>query len=173
VKARTGARTAEVTLLAAIHAFAVARSPRLAFAPAGPTSPSASATPGTGLRANGTALGGRGEDGPSWLIRVDPRDGAVCVFRDALVVAHFSRAVDATSVTAQTFRVWDDQGPIPGAFRLSPDACVLIWEARRPLEPHVHHFVTASRLRDVSGREVSSHQSRFLTCDLMRHDISG
>lgn len=176
-------------MLAAIHAFALTRSQRPSATPARPFrdrtagAAEAAGTPSTvtgpstalrqGLRASGGAPCGPGEDGPCWLLRVDPRDGAACVFRDAPVVAHFSRAVDPASVSAATFRVWGEQGPIPGAFCLSPDACVLIWEAGRPFQAHVHHFVTISRLRDARGREVSSHLSRFLTCDLMRHDLSG
>jgi hypothetical protein len=104
---------------------------------------------------------------------MDPSDGAVCVFRDSSVVAHFSRPLDAATVSAQTFRVWDDQGAVPGRLRLSPDGSVLMWEPDAPLAAYVHHFVISTGLRDARGREVAHHLSRFLTCDLMRRDISG
>jgi hypothetical protein len=106
------------------------------------------------------------------MIRVEPRDGAVCVFRDAPVVARFSACLDAASVGADTFRVMDDRGPLDGELRVSPDARVLIWEPRQPLAPNLHHFVMASGLRDARGREVSPHLSRFLTCGLTRKDLS-
>jgi hypothetical protein len=85
---------------------------------------------------------------------------------------HFSRPLDPAGVSAQTFRVQADGGAVPGHVRLSPDASVLIWEPAAPLAAYVHHFVVSSGLRDVRGREVAAHLSRFLTCDLMRHDIS-
>jgi hypothetical protein len=107
------------------------------------------------------------------LLRVDPRDGAVCVFRDTAVVAHFSRQLDPAGISEQTFRVQADRGVVAGRVRLSPDARVLIWQPAEPLAPYVHHFLICSGLRDARGREVISHLSRFLTCDLMRHDISG
>jgi hypothetical protein len=126
-----------------------------------------------GLRVRGGETDVFTDGTPGALVRIDPRDGSVCVFRDTPVVAHFSRPLDPTGVTAQTFRVQDDQGPVPGRLRLSPDASVLIWEPAEPLAAYVHHFVVSSGLRDARGRELTTHLSRFLTCDLMQRDISG
>jgi len=126
-----------------------------------------------GLRASGAGLGPAGGTGACWIIRVDPRDGADCVFRDAPVVARFSGCLDPASVSADTFRVLDDQGPLSGDLRVSPDGRVLIWTPLRPLSPDQHHFVVASGLRDVRGREGGAHLSRFRTCGLTRQDLSG
>jgi hypothetical protein len=126
-----------------------------------------------GLRVRGGEPAGSADGAPAAVLRVDPRDGAVCVFRDTPVVAHFSRPLEPTSVSPQAFRVQADGGALPGHVRLSPDASVLIWEPAEPLAPYVHHFVVSSGLRDARGREVAVHLSRFLTCDLMRRDISG
>lgn len=170
MKPRSPALRVETTLLAAIHSRALQRRQK------GWSAPEAAAGPGVlrpGLRSHGSESGGPGEDGPASVVRIDPHDGAVCVFRDTPVVAHFSRPLDPAGVSSQTFRVWDDQGAVLGHVRLSPDASVLLWEADAPLAAYVHHFVISSGLRDTRGREVSPHLSRFLTCDLMRRDISG
>jgi hypothetical protein len=113
------------------------------------------------------------DDAPASLLRIEPQDGAVCVFRDSPVVAHYSRPLDPASVGAETFRVWADEGVVSGRLRLSPDGSVLIWEPGAPLGSFVHHFVSSSGLRDARGREVAERLSRFLTCDLMRRDLSG
>jgi hypothetical protein len=124
------------------------------------------------LRSSGTGHG-TSDDGGCWIVRIEPGDGAVCVFRDAPVVVRFSGCLDAASVGADAFRVMDDRGPLAGELRLSPDARVLIWEPLQPLAANLHHFVMASGLRDARGRAVSTHLSRFLTCGLMRKDLSG
>lgn len=170
MKPRPAALRIETALLVAIRSRALQR-PRKDFA-----APEAAAGSGVlrpGLRSHGSDSGGPGEGGPSSVVRIDPRDGAVCVFRDTPVVAHFSRPLDPAGVSSQTFRVWDDQGAVPGHVRLSPDACVLMWEPDGPLAAYVHHFVISSGLRDTRSHEVRAHLSRFLTCDLMRRDISG
>ena len=127
----------------------------------------------TVLRCHGMESAGSADDAGARLLRIEPRDGAVCVFRDTPVIAHFSRPLDADSVGPDSFRVWDDRGAVAGLVRLSPDASVLIWEPGVPLVANVHHFVIASGLRDVRGHELASHLSRFLTCDLTRKDLTG
>lgn len=126
-----------------------------------------------GLRSSGGCMGPAGEPEACWMIRVDPQDGADCVFRDTPIVARFSGCLDPASVCADTFRVLDDQGPLTGDLRMSPDGHVLIWAPHTPLSPNLHHFVMASGLRDARGREVSAHLSRFRTCGLTRQDLSG
>ena len=126
-----------------------------------------------GLRGRGGETGFADDGCPGAVVRVDPRDGAVCVFRDTAVVAHFSRPLDPAAVSAESFRVQDDRGPVAGRVRLSPDAGVLIWEPAEPLAAYVHHFIVTAGLRDARGREIATHLSRFLTCDLMQRDISG
>jgi hypothetical protein len=170
VKPRSPALRIETALLATIHSRAWQPHQK------GWSASEAAAGSGVlrpGLRSHGSESGGAGEDGPTSVLRIDPRDGAVCVFRDTPVVAYFSRPLDPAGVSAQTFRVLDDQGAVSGHVRLSPDACVLMWKPDGPLAANVHHFVISSGLRDTRSREVSAHLSRFLTCDLMLRDISG
>ena len=113
------------------------------------------------------------EEGPAQVVRVDPDDGATCVFRDAPVVARLSRPLDAESLGGPSFRVEDQEGPVPGRFLVSPDGHVVIWRAERPLIPGAVHFVVACGLRDRSGREVARHVSRFVPCDLSFSDLPG
>lgn len=171
MKPRAPVARVETALLAAIHSRALHG--RGNGGPAGETASAGAGLPRQGLRSHGVEPGGPGGDGPASVVRVAPHDGAVCVFRDTPVVAHFSKPLDPASVGLQTFRVWDDRGPLPGHVRLSPDASVVIWEPDAPLTANAHHFVVCSGLRDARAREVAGHLSRFLTCDFMRRDISG
>jgi hypothetical protein len=110
--------------------------------------------------------------GPAFVLRVDPRDGATGVFRDAAVVACLSHAAEPASVSAQTFRVEETgAGAVPGRVTLSPDRAVVVWTARRLLTPGVEHVVTADGLRDARGRTVAPHSSRFVPCDLVLADL--
>jgi hypothetical protein len=112
--------------------------------------------------------------GPPLVLRVDPRDGATGVFRDAPVVACLSHAADAATVSLDTFRVVEEGGsPVPGRVSLSPDRAVVIFTAGRLLRPGVAHVVTADGLRDLRGLPVRPYSSRFVPCDLVIGDVSG
>lgn len=207
----------DATILATLHAWAVAKAPRLARLlpgraceadPAGlrgaglvgedrknhfepvstwalPTERGAVAIASSGalrspvtasrqgLRSRNVAVGGPGDDGPVRVERIDPRDGAGGVFRDAPVIARLSHPADPLTLSAESFRVRDDAGAVPGSARLSPDGRVLIWQAQRLLQPDVLHFVTTAGLRGRGGTEVRPHVSRFCTCDLVRDDLPG
>lgn len=110
-------------------------------------------------------------DGPVRVLRVDPRDGATGVFRDAPVVASLSHPMQASSVTAEAFAVEDDGGAVPGRTALSPDGHFVIWRAERLLVPGVAHRVRVAGLRDVRGRTMAPHQSGFVPCDLTLRDV--
>ena len=111
--------------------------------------------------------------GPAVVLRVDPRDGATGVFRDAAVVACLSHAAEVGSVGPETFRVEEDGGGlVPGWLCLSPDRAVVIWTARRLLTPDIEHVVTADGLRDARGQAVVPYSSRFVPCDLVLNDVS-
>jgi hypothetical protein len=111
--------------------------------------------------------------GPAFVIRVDPRDGATGVFRDAPVVACLSHAADASSVGPETFRVEERGGAaVPGRLALSPDRAVVFWTAGRLLTPGIEHVVTADGLRDARGRTVAPYSSRFVPCDLVLGDLA-
>ncbi|HVR69583.1 MAG TPA: Ig-like domain-containing protein [Vicinamibacteria bacterium] len=111
--------------------------------------------------------------GPAFVVRVDPRDGATGVFRDAPVVACLSHAADVSSVGPETFRVEEQGGDaVPGRLRLSPDRAVVIWTAHRLLTPGIEHVVTADGLRDARGGRVAPYSSRFVPCDLVLEDVS-
>ena len=111
--------------------------------------------------------------GPAWVTKVDPGDGATGVFRDTPVLARLSHPADAASVTG-SFRVEErGGGEVPGAVLLSPDGRLLIWTAARLLAPGVEHLVTADGLKDHRGRQVAPHRSRFVPCALARDDVPG
>jgi hypothetical protein len=124
-----------------------------------------------GLRSNMLVFGsGRGDD-PTRVVRVDPADGLTCVFRDTPVLARLSRAADALSLSASTFRIEDPDGPVSAHVRLSPDRCVVIWRAERLLEPGVEHRVVLDGLLDQRGRPVTPYCSRFVPCTLVRAEL--
>ena len=110
-------------------------------------------------------------DHPLRVLYLDPMDGATGVFRDALVVASLSHALDAASVTAEAFAVEDEDGTVPGRTVLSPDGRCVVWRAERLLAPGTAHRVTVAGLRDVRGRTVAPHRSRFVPCDLTYRDV--
>jgi hypothetical protein len=103
--------------------------------------------------------------------RVEPPDGATQVLRDAPVVLQLSTPVDLASLSSETLRVQDPEGPVPGRFKVSPDLQVVIWGAERPFRAGVVHFVVVRGLRDVLGRPVPPHCTRFVPCDLARDDL--
>jgi hypothetical protein len=111
-------------------------------------------------------------EGPAWVTRVDPGDGATGVFRDSPVLARLSHPADAATVHARSFRVEESGGgEVPGELLLSPDGQLLIWTAARPLAPGIEHLVTADGLKDHRGRRIETHRSRFVPCALARSDL--
>jgi hypothetical protein len=113
-------------------------------------------------------------EGPAWVTRIDPGDGATGVFRDARVLACLSHPADAATVHRGSFRVEESGGAeVPGELVLSPDGRLLIWIAARLLMPGVEHLVTADGLRDSRGRQIAPHRSRFVPCALARDDVPG
>jgi len=113
-------------------------------------------------------------EGPAWVTRVDPGDGATGVFRDARVLACLSHPADAATVHGGSFRVEESGGgEVPGDLVLSPDCRLVIWIAARLLVPGIEHLVTADGLRDSRGRQIAPHRSRFIPCALARDDVPG
>lgn len=111
-----------------------------------------------------------GADDPVRVLHLDPADGATGVFRDALVVASLSHVLEPTSITAEAVAVEDEAGAVPGRAALSPDGRCLVWRAERLLAPGIAHRVTVSGLRDLRGRTIAPHRSRFVPCDLTYRD---
>lgn len=112
-------------------------------------------------------------DEAACILRVDPWDGSTGVFRDAAVVLRLSQPVDELSLGPEALRVCDSEGLVPGCVRLTGEGAVLVWTGTRPLRAHELHFVLASGLRDVLGREVPSHCSRFVPGALAFADLRG
>jgi hypothetical protein len=108
--------------------------------------------------------------GQTRIERIDPSDGADGVFRDACVMAWLTAPADPATLSSSTFRIEDDQGPIPARLRLSPNRLVLIWMAERLLVPGVAHVVHSDGLRDTHGGAVAPHCSRFMPIDLISTD---
>lgn len=124
-----------------------------------------------GLRSNSVSFGGPEDDGPAWVVRVDPRDGASGVLRDAPVLARLSRPADPKSLSEATFRVEAEGETLRATLRTSPDGLVVIWQGEDLLNPGVEHVVVACGLRDAWGRAVAAHRSRFVPCNLARADL--
>jgi hypothetical protein len=112
-------------------------------------------------------------EGSPAVSRIDPPNGATGVFRDALVVASLTHPADSATVSSCTFRVEDEACVVPGRLMVSPDGRALIWRGRRLLRANREHRVILSGLRDIHGREVAGHASRFVPCDLFWIDPSG
>ena len=53
-------------------------------------------------------------DLPPAVARVDPRDGATQVLRDAPVILRISQPLDPASLSLETVSVEDDGGAVPG-----------------------------------------------------------
>jgi hypothetical protein len=124
-----------------------------------------------GLRAPGTAWGGAPDGATPRVLRVDPPDGARGVFRDAPVVASFSRPADPRTVSPETFLVVDDQGGVPGGVWTSLDGRVAVWTPARLLSAGRLHCVRLAGLRDVQGRPMSVHESAFVPGFLALGDL--
>jgi hypothetical protein len=111
-------------------------------------------------------------DEPARVLRVDPRDGAMGVFRDSPVIVRLSQPVDPFSISAATFHVEGPRGAVPGRAGLSPDAECVIWSAEEPFALDALHFVVVRGLVDQRGRPVAPHVSRFVSCDLIWSSFS-
>ena len=108
---------------------------------------------------------------PARVVYLDPFDGATGVFRDALVVASLSHAVDPASLTAEAFVVADEDGPVPGQAVASADGRCLVWRPGRLMVPGGCHRVVVAGLVDRRGRTLATHRSRFVPCDLTYSDV--
>jgi Bacterial Ig-like domain len=106
------------------------------------------------------------------VLRVNPEDGAVGVFRDAPVIVSLSHPVDPGSLTPEAVRVETSDGAVvEGRVSPSPDGAVLIWTAVRTLTPGIVHFVALRGLRDRRGLDLKPHVTRFVPCDLTLSDL--
>jgi len=142
----------------------------VAVVPAAASGPLLIALSRQGLRSNTVGWDGPPGDRPARVLRIDPADGATGVFLDDPVVASLSHPADVASATAETFRVADVAGDVPGHLRFSPDARVLVWTPQRPLRPGLEHTVTIAGLLDLRGSEMASHASRFVPCRFTARD---
>jgi hypothetical protein len=113
-----------------------------------------------------------GEAPSTRVLRVDPPDGVVGVLRDSPVLVWLTGPVARSSVSSETLLIKDPGSDVPGCVQVSLDGRLLFWRAERLLTPGAAHFVVVSGLRDVHGREIPHHLSRFTPCDLVREDIS-
>jgi hypothetical protein len=143
----------------------------VAVVPAAASGPLPVAVSRQGLRSNTAGWDGPPGERPARVVRIDPADGQGGVFIDDPVVATLSHPADLASATPETFRVSDDTGDVSGDLRASPDARVLVWTARRPLRGGVEHAVTIAGLRDLRGREMARHASRFVPCRFSARDV--
>lgn len=105
------------------------------------------------------------------VAHVEPEDGATGIFRDAPVALRLSSPIDTRSLTGETLRVQDSDGPVAGRTQASADGRLVVWRPERPLRPNVLHFVVASGLTDQAGRPLAPHYSRFVPCAFARKDI--
>ncbi len=115
-----------------------------------------------GLRVPGTVWPAVPDGFASCVVRVDPPDGARGVFRDAPVIACFSRPVDRHSVSPDTFLVLDEEGDVPGDVWTSLDGRVAVWTPSRLFAPARVHCVRLAGVRDFKGRDLSVHESAFV-----------
>jgi hypothetical protein len=106
------------------------------------------------------------------VLRVNPEDGAVGVFRDAPVIVSLSHPLDPACLTTGIVRVETSDGSVvEGRVTSSPDGAVLIWTAARTLAAGAVHFVALRGLRDRRGLELKPHVTRFVPCDLTLADL--
>lgn len=109
---------------------------------------------------------------PPSVLRVNPEDGAVGVFRDAPVIVSLSHPVDPLQLAPDAVRVETSDGaPVDGRVTASPDGAVLIWTAAAALSAGAIHFVALRGLRDRRGLELRPHVTRFVPCDLSLSDL--
>jgi hypothetical protein len=121
-------------------------------------------------RAGAVPAGGE----PPTVLRVNPEDGAVGVFRDAPVIVSLSHPIDpaALTLTPDAVRVETGDGSVvEGRVSVSPDGAVLIWTAVHGLAAGAIHFVAVRGLRDRRGLDLRPHVTRFVPCDLTLADL--
>ena len=138
------------------------------------SAPRGAATPGgvgQSLRAPGTVWRGAPDEAGLRVRHLDPPDGARGVFRDAPVVARFSRPADPSTLSPQTFLVIDEHGPVPGGVWASLDGRVAVWTPARLLSAGTLHCVRLAGIRDLYGRELAVHESAFEPGDLALGDL--
>ena len=109
------------------------------------------AAPGTAMRPPAGAVRSCIADQPAFVVHVEPANGATGILRDSPVVTRLSRRVDGRSLSASTFRVEDDCGPVPARLDTSLDGLVVVWWPERLLTPGAEHRVVAEGLRDAVG----------------------
>ena len=155
-----------------VETWALPLSPQAAvtIVPAAASGPLPVTVTRQGLRSNSVGWDGPPGDRRAGVVRIDPGDGTAGVFRDDPVVAVLSHPADAASLTDETFRVADESGTVAGILRLSPDARVVVWTPCAPLRPDADHLVSIAGLRDLRGREMTSHKSRFRACRFTARD---
>jgi hypothetical protein len=135
--------------------------------------PAATAPGGVGqsLRAPGTVWRAAPDELRLRVRHLDPPDGARGVFRDAPVVARFSRPADPSTLSPLTFLIIDEQGPVPGGVWTSLDGRVAVWTPARLLSAGTLHCVRLAGVRDLHGRELAVHESAFKPGDLALGDL--
>lgn len=122
--------------------------------------------------ARGGLRSGPAEAEEPTVLRVNPEDGAVGVFRDAPVIVSLSHPVDLDSLSPDAVRVETSDGTaVEGRLTPSPDGAVLIWTAAAVLTPGIVHFVALRGLRDRRGLDLKAHVTRFVPCDLTLADL--
>jgi len=126
---------------------------------------------GRGLRVPGTTWHGAPDEAGLRVRHLDPPDGARGVFRDAPVVARFSRPADPSTLSGQTFLIIDEHGPVPGGVWTSLDGRVAVWTPARLLSAGMLHCVRLVGVRDLYGRELAVHESAFKPGDLALGDL--
>jgi hypothetical protein len=110
--------------------------------------------------------------GPSYVIRVEPPDGAVGTLTDAPVLMRLSHRIDPGSLSPAAVSVRDPFGPVPARLELSLDGRVVIWRPERPLLPCLEHRLELCGLLDFRGREVRPYVSRFVPGSLSFGDLA-
>jgi len=128
-------------------------------------------SPARGLRAPGTVWPAVPEQSASSVLRVDPADGARGVFRDAPVIACFSRPADGRTLSPETFLVVDEDGNVPGHLWASLDGRVAVWTPARLLAPGRVHSIRIAGARDRRGGAITVHESMFVPGDLALGDL--
>jgi hypothetical protein len=136
-----------------------------------PPALAASETAGRGLRVPGTIWRGAPDEAGLRVRHLDPPDGARGVFRDAPVVARFSRPADPSTLSPLTFLIIDEHGPVPGGVWTSLDGRVAVWTPARLLSAGTLHCVRLAGVRDLHGRELAVHESAFKPGDLALGDL--
>ncbi len=126
---------------------------------------------GQSLRLPGTVWRAAPDEPRLRVRHLDPPDGARGAFRDAPVVARFSRPADPSTLSPLTFLVIDENGAVPGGVWTSLDGRVAVWTPSRLLSPGSLHCVRLAGVRDPQGCELRVHESVFVPGDLALGDL--